>query len=101
MEKVIIMTETKLSSSDRTAIYIKASNQTDSHKEQLQAYCEANDWTVDYDFVDSGVSVMAIDRPMFGSMMNFVHSYLLKRIIAINLEHISHDIKSFIEWNSL
>lgn len=90
--------ETKLFSTDRTAVYIRASDQTDVHEKELRQYCESNGWTIDYDFVDDGVYSKAIDRPMFGSMMNFVHSYLFKRIIAIKLEHVAHSVGSFVEW---
>ena len=92
------MTEPKLRSSDRTAIYVRSSSQAHTHEAELRAYCEGNGWTVDYDFVDNGISSKAIDRPMFGSMMNFIQAHLIRRIIALKLEHITHDMQSFVEW---
>jgi len=87
-----------------TALYIRVSTDKqadegyslDDQKERLEAFCEAQDWTVGAVYADEGISGKTDDRPQFLAMMAAAKSGEVGRIVAIKLDRLARNTRDFL-----
>lgn len=91
---------------DVTALYIRVSTERqaeegfslDAQQERLQAFCQAQGWTVDaqHIYVDAGISGKSTDRTAFQRMMETARQGEVNRIVAMKLDRIARNVKDFL-----
>lgn len=91
---------------DVTALYIRVSTEKqadegfslDAQGKRLRAFCEAQEWLVDdtHIYVDAGVSGKSTDREQFQAMLQAAQSGEVTRIVAVKLDRVARNVKSFL-----
>jgi len=91
---------------DVTALYIRVSTEKqadegfslDAQQERLQAYCQAQGWTVDakHIYIDAGVSGKTTHREHFQAMVQAAKQGEINRIVAMKLDRIARNVKDFL-----
>lgn len=92
---------------DVTALYIRVSTEQqaengyglDAQKTKLMAFCAAQGWHVDADFifVDGGVSGKTMDRPQFQKMLDAAKRGDISRIVSVKIDRIARNLKNLLE----
>lgn len=92
---------------DTTALYVRVSTDKqadegyslDAQQEKLQAYCMAQEWTVQpgHVYVDAGITGKTTDRPQFQAMLNAAKAGEVKRIVAMKLDRIARNVREFLQ----
>jgi site-specific DNA recombinase len=90
-----------------TALYLRVSTDKqadegfslDAQHAKLEAYCLAQDWVIcpDHIYVDAGISGKTTDRPQFQAMLQAAQAGQIKRIVAIKLDRMARNVKSFLQ----
>ena len=92
---------------DVTALYIRVSTEKqadegfslDAQQERLQAYCQAQGWTVDakHIYIDAGVSGTSTEkRERFQAMIAAAKQDDVNRIVAMKLDRIARNVRDFL-----
>ena len=89
-----------------TALYIRVSTEKqadegyslEAQQSRLQAFCEAQGWTVDpaHVYIDAGISGTSTDRPAFLAMMQAAQDGKIARIVSIKLDRLARNTKDFL-----
>ena len=90
-----------------TALYIRVSTEKqadegfslDAQERRLQAFCTAQEWIVDdkHIYVDAGVSGKSTDRAAFQAMFQAAQGGDVTRIVAVKLDRVARNVKSFLQ----
>lgn len=91
---------------DVTALYIRVSTEKqadegfslDAQEKRLRAFCTAQEWNVDDKciYIDAGVSGKSTDRAAFQAMIVAAHRGEVTRIVAVKLDRVARNVKSFL-----
>jgi len=91
---------------ERTALYIRVSTQKqadegfslEAQQEKLEAFCVAQDWTVDATdvYIDAGVSGKSTDRTEFNRMVKAAEAGEVNRIVSLKLDRLARNTKDFL-----
>lgn len=91
---------------DCTAVYIRVSTEKqkeegfslDAQREKLMSYCNAHGWTVcpGHVYEDGGISGKTTDREHYQRMLQDARDGKIKRIVAIKLDRLARNVRSFL-----
>lgn len=90
-----------------TALYVRVSTEKqadegfslDAQQERLQAFCQAQGWTVDTNhiYIDAGISGKSTaDRVAFQAMMEAANRGEINRIVAMKLDRLARNVRDFL-----